>query len=351
LFCALAQRDDGRVAGVVDALAEHGKEGRQERDGGDDHDRHTDRHGDSKTADEREPDGHETEQGDDDRDAGEDDRAARRVDGLDHGVLHGETVMERLAEARDDEQRVVDADAETDHRHHGGGLVRHGHQVAHHGHDPGGDQETEEGDADGQAHRDDRPERDDEDDDRREEAERLALGELELLERHPAVGNRGHCGTQASGGFLDRVAHLDHRVALAPRRVDLDERDRAVAADLVRELVRPLHAHTGELREVRDGIGQRSLHRGVVDALVGLHNDLGGDAALAWAHLREHLLGDCRLAVGLAELGAEVVADGAARKRDDHREREPDAEHHEPAVTDGERCQATEHQERLRVRA
>ena len=82
--------------------------------------------------------------------------------------------MEQLSESRDDEQRVVDPDAEPDHRHQDLGdrvEVR----------DPGGEEEQEERGGhrdDGEDERDrrghERPEQDDQDEEARDEADDVA---------------------------------------------------------------------------------------------------------------------------------------------------------------------------------
>ena len=108
------------------------------------------------------------------------------IDGDDR-VLDARAAFEVLSVAGDDEQRVVDADAEADHRHHRGGEVGHRDDVAGERHERRGDAETEQGDADRQAHGEHRTEREDEDDDRGDEAVDLALGELELGEQVAAV--------------------------------------------------------------------------------------------------------------------------------------------------------------------
>ena len=67
-------------------------------------------------ADRREPGEEQAEDGDDDGGAGEQHGLAGGGVGGAGGVLDAHAVVEVLAVAGDDEQRVVDADAEADHR-------------------------------------------------------------------------------------------------------------------------------------------------------------------------------------------------------------------------------------------
>ena len=146
--------------------------------------------------------------------------------------------VDRLPVPGDDEQGVVDADAEADHRDHLDREVRHRHRVAGDRHDRGAGTEAEQGDADRQAHREHRAEREDQDDDRGEDAVDLALGHLELGEDVAAV-------LDGEAVDIDRlVAHVPD--VLAERRrllerevldVELGVGDRAVLADLTRLVV------------------------------------------------------------------------------------------------------------------
>ena len=86
-----------------------------------------------------------------------------------HDAAFGiEPGREVLAVSRDDEQRVVDADAEADHRHRRGGEVGHVDDGAHAQHDRDTGADAEQRGADRQAHREHRAEREQQDDHRRE---------------------------------------------------------------------------------------------------------------------------------------------------------------------------------------
>ena len=99
-----------------------------------------------------------------------------------------------LAVSRDDEQRVVDADAEADHRDGGGGEVGHVDERAHAQHDRDAGTDAEQRGADRQSHREHRAEREQQDDHRREETDRLARA------ADPAVANMSPPNSRRSPG-------------------------------------------------------------------------------------------------------------------------------------------------------
>ena len=163
----------------------------------------------------------QAEHGDDDRRAGEQHGPAGRVDRRDDRLLGVESVVQALAVAGDDEQRVVDADADRDHRH--GLLVKLGMSMTLTARPTSGDAgaDAEERGDHRQAHREHRAERDEQDDDRGEEADALAaelgrLGELVALEldlsaRRPRPPRRARVPTLPSSirSFGVAVGHLD----------------------------------------------------------------------------------------------------------------------------------------------
>ena len=99
----------------LDPLAGKANQRGQQRDGRQHHHQHADRAGHSQPADEGETDDEQAEQRDHHGDAGEDDGATGRVDRLHDGLLRLHAIVEVLAVPGDDEQGVVDADADTDH--------------------------------------------------------------------------------------------------------------------------------------------------------------------------------------------------------------------------------------------
>ena len=78
---------------------------------------HAERRADAELGDEVEAEEGQAADRDRDSQAGEEHGAARGGAGLGGGVDRGQPLMQELSEARDDEQRVVDADTEADHRH------------------------------------------------------------------------------------------------------------------------------------------------------------------------------------------------------------------------------------------
>jgi hypothetical protein len=210
--------------------------------------------------------------------AGEEDRPSSRVHGHGDGFLDRVPVVEVLPEPGDDEERVVDAHAETDHHADHAGEVRHRQRVGEDRHQDRPHADARQGHADGQAHGQHGPEGDDQDDDGEGQAEHLGVGGLEVgeglaseLDAQPVdlrdvledlVGDLG--------AVLERdvVRHLDLGVGQLPRQVtlrgDLELPALGVGAvDL--EVVAPVEA------------GEELLHRrldlGIVDALVSGEDD------------------------------------------------------------------------------
>ena len=110
-------------------------------------------------------------QRDDHRDAGEEHRAAGGVDGGDRRVARLQPLVEAVAEAGEDEERVVDADAEADHRRQLRRELGGVEDVGAEGDQAEADAEREQRGDDRQAHRDQRAEGDQQDDDRGEQAD------------------------------------------------------------------------------------------------------------------------------------------------------------------------------------
>ena len=84
--------------------------------------------------------------------------------------------LEVLTVPGQDEQRVVDADTETEHHADDGGDLGHGDDAGHDADAADADQEADQGDHDRQAHRDERAERDGQHDDGDQDADLLAAG-------------------------------------------------------------------------------------------------------------------------------------------------------------------------------
>ena len=177
--------------------------------------------------------------------------------------------VQLLAVAGDDEQRVVDADAEADHDAEERREVGDGEDVRQQGDDRHADADAEQRVADRQPHREHRPEREDQDDDGERETEHLGRRRLE----------RGE----------DLTAELDlHTVDLRRQPLDL-------LADLVgageRDVVGQLDVRVRDLpglRSLRRDLRPSARHVGALDAHdVGDRGDLGEE--------RLHLLLDLRV--------------------------------------------------------
>ncbi len=195
---------------------------------------HGQRRGNGRAVEERDAEQQHAEQRDHDGRAGEQHRAPGGVERVDGGLADVLAAPALAAEAVEDQQRVVDPDAEGDHHRQGGGEAR---DVEHRGrreHDRHGHADAGERHDQRHAHRGQRAEHDDQDEDRHQHADALGcrllrlLGDLDCLsaevDLQPGVG-----------GALGRVDHtLDVglvEVACLLVERDRGEPDRAVLAD------------------------------------------------------------------------------------------------------------------------
>ena len=140
--------DQRRPRRVVDPRADPAEKRGQQRQRTEDHHQHADRRSDGHARDEAEPDHGQAHQRDDHRDPGEQDGPAAGVHRLDDGFLDAEAEAEAFPEAGHDEQRVVDADAESDHGDHRRHEVGHRDHVAQEGDEREPDAEPEQRGAD-----------------------------------------------------------------------------------------------------------------------------------------------------------------------------------------------------------
>ena len=141
------------------------------------------------------------EQGDDHGDAGEHDGAARRRHRARDRLAHVRAAVELVAVAEDDEERVVDADAEAEHRRQRRRHHRDVDEVAEQPDQPEAGDQRDDGGEDRHAGGDERAEGDREDHDAGGQADHLAA---------PRVLLREPDAEHAAG------LHLDARV---PRRL------------------------------------------------------------------------------------------------------------------------------------
>ena len=285
----------------------------QQGDGRNHHDQHAERGAGGEAAHEGEAHEVQAHQRDDHGRAREQHRATRRVDGRCGRVDRLHARVQALAVPRDDEQRVVDPDAESDHRGELRREVRHRLHVAdQHGERDTSAQPEQRGD-DREAHREDGTERDQQDDDRREQAECLALGHLELGEHVAAVLDGEPLDVHVLAEVLDLGTEVDDLLVLAVAHLQFGERDRLGLAHLRRAL-RVVRAGDADAVELFD-LGEQSLHRGlhlrVVDALLGLEDDLRVEAGPIGVRRFELALHVARLAVRQLHVGPVVRADDA----------------------------------------
>ena len=184
----------------VDLGAGEAEQAGEQRDGGRHGDGDDERHGGAHPADGREAGEEQAEDGDDDGGAGEQHGLAGGGDGGAGGVGDAHALVEVLAVPGDDEQGVVDADAEADHGAQDEGElgdVEEGRQDADGG---GTDEDAHQGGDDRQAHGHHRAEGDEQHDDGDADADQLAArgvlcqlgegaGELDLRRRSASASS------------------------------------------------------------------------------------------------------------------------------------------------------------------
>ena len=242
-----------------------------------------------------------------------------------------------LAEARDDEQRVVDPDGEPDHR---GDVLREQVQVVagrgqrrcrHREHDrPDREEHWQEG-----GH--DRTEHDDQDREGDGRAEQLAALEV-LLPLLGEVDGEGRLAGDENLELARRVEHIDrlvdavdHFLGVVHRARHRDGYEDAAAVHRDERVVARLVEGDGtgdDLRPQRDDLGVQLFHRGPERGVVHgqrrrADEDRLGHGLLARQPLVDEVLRlDGAGAVRLTELGGERVAEAGGEDRDG------DGEHH-----------------------
>ena len=193
---------------LVSELRQHGDEQRvRDQHGREDTERRTD----SELRDEVEAEEREAGHGDRHRQTGEDHRPARRGSRFSRRVARRQTLVQVLPEAGDDEERVVDPDADPDHRDEDRcdrvdvGQSRKDEEQDEgrpHGHD---------GESDRDRGRDERAEDDQQHDERGHEPEQLLDPLLDRRRLGLAVELRRHAGG------LDRLPHASCTATTASR--------------------------------------------------------------------------------------------------------------------------------------
>ena len=239
------------------------KRGKQRERGGE-HEQHAERSRDRGAVEEADAEREHAEQRDHDRGAGEEDRPSGRVHRQLERALHVAAVLAvGVAEARDDEEGVVDADAEPDHQRELGGEVDHVDEVAAEPDHAEAGAEAEERRHDRQAHREQRAEAEQQDDHGGQEADSGREADARLL----GLLDRLAAELDLQGGRARGLGRRDHAVDRRLRQlvralVELDggEADRARLRDGVR--AGRVGAHdAGDVRQTRDAHEQRRDHR------------------------------------------------------------------------------------------
>lgn len=267
---------------------DEGEQRGQQRHGRGDGEHDGQRGRDGDPVEEAEPQDEHAEQCDADGRTGEDHGPPGRRHGPGRGLVDGEPLAQAPAVPGDDEQGVVDADAEPDEQAEHGREVGDGHGVAE---QPDARVRGADGDHrgdDGQDAGGERAEGEEEDDGRDDHADDLAevrgagLGERggAAADRDvEAVGGGGLRGVDdvprlGLGDLTGGVVEGDGGVGGAPVGADLRA---AVAA------VRTAHGgHTGELRDRAEGLGHALLYvGGAYGSGVGAPDDRVGVAAAA----------------------------------------------------------------------
>ena len=214
--------------------------------------------------------------------------------------------LQELREPGDEQQGVVDADAETDHRghHRGGGADVH----------RGGEQ-GDAGRADGQA--------DEGDDDRESGADHRAEGEHQDEQRGHDADQLAAAAHRGGGGVGQVAAELDLDPGVAGGADGLVQRREVLVQVGVGHRCVVLHGEQGGVavlaepgRRHRDGVvhrleplGQRADHAGADGgAVLGVHDDAGAGVAGAGRVLAQ--LVDADLGAGGGDVP--VVLGGAA---------------------------------------
>ena len=246
----------------------------------------------------------------------------------------------------DDEQRVVDPDAEGDHaaqlRHPAG----HRDQVGEQRHRADAEGETEDGHPDRQAHGDERSERDEEDDDRRDQPDQLAGPHLRLLEGEEQIAahldperrtRRGLAAERLQGLEVALLELLDHRIPQA------DERDATVGRG--RGVARARADHAGQGGGLGPQLGQRGSRLGRIaegdGAVARRQDELRGQPGPVRPGPAEQLAGPLGVESRDLDRVLELPSEGARRRDDERGDAQPGSDD-PPGSAGGEATQAVQ---------
>ncbi len=254
----------------------------------------------------------------DDRAAGEDHRLSCRCQGSADRFGDRHPLGQVLAVPGDQEERVVDADAEPDHGRQLRRPRRDVDQVGHQLHRGDADDQAEQRHPDRQPHRDEGAERDQQDDHRDDDPRDLAEPGGCFLEREEQVAaglqRQRRLVTQVGDGVLE-VVQVGLLEVLDRRVLHAHERDVTVRRDAARRT-----QHVRELRE--GGLHRRQLRRSVRR----FEHDVSGDPALVGLGLGEQLRSSVGVEAGRLEALLEIAPEGDGGGDDDEREDDPGAD-------------------------
>ena len=330
----------GPARGAPDARPEAHEQGGQQRERGDHGHEHAHRRGHRHAVEKAHAENEHAEQRDDHRGAGQQHRAPGGVHGRERGGAHVARGPEAVPKAGDDEQRVVDADAEPDHGRQLGGKLRRVDHVGAKGDDAEAGADSEQRGAQRHPRGHERPEGQEQDQERGDDAYERGDAEAGLLgvadglaaERDLQVGRaRGRGGVDE---LLARV--LGERVGLlvkghrgkggAPVARDARGAERAVGTHHAGDVV-----HLGQAGE--GGMHRRTHRRRLHRAAAGVKHDLVDVARLGGKAVGEQV----RSALGVRAGDAEVVrigrADALGDRAHDDEQHDP-ADHHAATVSD-----------------
>jgi hypothetical protein len=337
---------EARDAQPVDPPAGERQQRRQQGEGRGHRHRDRDRRRDRHPVEEGDAEQQHPQQRDDHGQAGEEDGAPGGVDRPHRRRLGVEPFVEPVAEAGEDEERVVDADPEPDHRRQLGGEVGGVEDVRPERDEAEADPQREERGEDRQPHRDRGAEGEEQDDHRGAQPDQergVAFGLAHLLDRLAAevdlrvgpghgFGWRHRCFDRLLVQFVALLVELDRRVG-----------DLAVGGD---RRVAPARVGAGDAGHVRHrldlGEGGRHAppHRRRLDPHGGAEDDRRRFARLRREALFEQLHRPLRVRGRQLEVFREGRAGRAGGEADDEEGRDP-ADYHRLAVRRGPVGEAT----------
>ena len=292
---------------LVDVVTDESKHRRKQRDRGEH--RYEDRGStaDGQALDELEAHQQDAEQRDNDDGPGEHHGTSGRRHRARNRRLRVKAFLKALPVPRDHKQRVVDPNADADHRSDLGRELRHTDEVGEQKDQRQADRDTEDRTHQGQAHREQRAEGEEQDQDRCEQPDRFCATRLLLLRDEDDVA----AVFDLKSGGLNRVTQADDFVRFRfgdvdglLREVEVCECDLAVSADLTRA-GRRVRARDFLDAGQRSHLGEKRFHlrldHRVAHSGAGFEDDLGGSAGSRWDPALQDVLHLLRLGAGQRE--------------------------------------------------